>query len=223
MDDLKKVAQQFAAAANVTAPTSSIPELSNYFKAAFMEPIVKQGIAGPGALASQKGQEADQQDEAARQAKMDSLKRQADPGNSTRQRKTDGGFAFFDPSGKEIDINTFSQRTGKSRSEILSDSENPVDLAYIDDFKRMREAMQVMYGGDEQEKAAFLESNPELRGRRVQDFATDLLNKYPHIYGRGGNGAQAYQKTLGNQGRQIFRTPSYGATGGGTGGGWSPS
>lgn len=223
-DDLKRLSAQFVQAASgaVQSASSYIPEVANYAKANFLDPITKQGISGSGALAGEKAKQADQADEAARQAKIQSVKDQMDPSKYTRVRKADGGFSFYDPSGKEIDINRYSQMTGHSRADVLSDSENPVDMQYLNDFKKMQDAMNVMYGGSAADKAAFLAANPDLRGRNIQDFATDLIRKYPHMYGRGGSGGQAYQSTLKNMGMNIFNS-NYATGSGASTGGWSPS
>jgi hypothetical protein len=222
MDDLKKLTQQFVQAANVGVPTTSVPEYADYFKAAFMEPEVKQGIQAGGALSGQRAKEADEADEMARKAKIQELADQADPSKYQKVRKADGGFQFLDPKGTEIDINTFAQRTGQRRADILKDSENPIDQEYINDWSNMNDLAQAFYNNDTATIQAFQQANPGLAGRTPADFMSELIRKYPHIYGRGGNGADAYQQTLKNRGMQIFAP---GTMGGGAAltGGWSPS
>lgn len=223
-DELRKLTEQFVQAANVSAPaTSAGPELQNYFKAAFMEPNVKRGIQAGGALSGQRAQEADAADEMARKAKIDDLQNQADPSKYTKVRKTDGGFQFLDPTGKEIDINTFAQRTGQRRADILKDSENPVDQEYISDWNNMNDLAQAFYNNDTATIQAYQAANPNLANRKPAELMSELIRKYPHIYGRGGSGGQAYQQTLKNRGMNVF-SPG-GVSGGGisTGSGWSPS
>lgn len=224
MDDLKKLTKQFVdAAASVQAPTTSIPELAAYSRAAFLDPLTKRGVQAGGALSGQKAKEADEADEMARKAKIAELQDQADPSKYQKVRKTDGGFQFLDPTGKEIDINTFAQRTGQRRVDILKDSENPVDQEYISDWQNMNELAQAFYNNDTATIQAYQAANPNLANRKPADLMSELIRKYPHIYGRGGSGGQAYQQTLKNRGMSIF-SPG-GAAGGGisTGGGWSPS
>jgi phage tail protein X len=223
MDDLKKLTQQFVQAANVQAPASSVPELQNFFKSAFMEGNVKRGLQAGGALSGQRAKEADEADEMARKKQIAALQDQADPSKYQKVRKTDGGFQFLDPNGKEIDINTYAQRTGQRRAEVLSDSENPIDQEYINDYNNMNELAQAFYNNDTATIQAYQQANPGLANRKPADLMSELIRKYPHIYGRGGSGAQGYQQTLKNRSMQIF---SPGALGGGaasTGGGWSPS
>lgn len=224
MDELKKLTQQFVQAANVSAPTTSIPELANYFKSAFMAPNIKRGVGAGAALSGQRAQEADAADEMARKKKIQELADQADPTKYEKVRKTDGGFQFLDPTGKEIDINTFAQRTGQRRVDILEDSENPVDQEYINDWQNMNELAQAFYNNDTATIQAYQSANPELANRKPADLMSELIRKYPHIYGRGGSGADAYQQTLKNRGMNIFSPVGAGGTSGGVStGGWSPS
>lgn len=221
MDDLKKLTQQFVQAAQVNTPTTSVPEFGNYFKAAFMEPNIKRGINAGAGLSGQRAKEADAADEMARKKKIQELSDQADPSKYQKVRKTDGGFQFLDPGGKEIDINTFAQRTGQRRADVLKDSENPIDQEYISDWSNMNELAQAFYNNDTATIQAYQQANPGLANRKPADLMSELIRKYPHIYGRGGSGGEAYQKTLKNRNMQIFAPGALG--GGGAAGGWSPS
>lgn len=223
MDELKKLAQSFVQAAQIAGPTSYIPEITKFAQAGAIAPIVKQAQQAAGGFASQKGQEADQADEAARKAKIAELQNQADPSKYQKVRKTDGGFQFLDPSGKEIDINTFAQRTGQRRVDILKDSENPIDQQYINDWSNANDLAQAFYNGDQATQKAFVDQNPELKGRTPADFMSELIKKYPHMYGRG-----TYQQTVQNRGSgpAFGNNPNYvggGVAAGGSAGGWRPN
>lgn len=221
MDDLKKIAAAFAQAANVGGSSSYIPEVTGYSRAGAIEGAVKQGISAGGTLAGQKAKEADEADEAARKAAMQKMADKLDPGKYRRERKSDGGFAFFDPEGKEIGIDQFAQVTGSRLIDILKDSENPIDQEYISDYANMNDLAQAMYNGDSATAEAFISQNPELKGAKVENLMTELIKKYPHLYGRG-----SYQQTLQNRGSGGFKFNANaitGATSGGSGGGWSPS
>ena len=213
MDDLKRVAQQFAQAAGLPGPTSSISEVTKYSQAGSMEGAIKQGIAGSGSLAGQKAKEADEADEAARQAAMRKLQDKLDPGKYTKQRKADGGFAFFDPDGKEIGIDRYAEMTGYRLADILKDSENPIDQEYINDYLNMNTLAQAMYNGDQDTINSFMEQNPNLKGQKPESLMMELIKKYPHLYGKG-----SYQQTLSNRGNKAFSFNSnYLLTGGGSG------
>lgn len=222
MDDLKRVAQQFADAANIAPIATSVPEFANYFKAAFMDPVVKQGLGAGGSIAGQKAKEADEADEMARRAKAQEISNKLDPSKFTKVRKADGGFDFFDPEGKPISINDYAQVTGQRRVDVLKDSENPIDQEYINDWNNANELAQAFYNGDELTKQAYMQANPDLKNVSPQDFMSELIKKYPHLYGRGN-----YDETLGNRSRALFRPGGVGGgsltPSGGGGGGWRPS
>lgn len=221
MDDLKKVAQAFAQAANVAGPTSYIPEVTGYSQAGAFEGAVKHGISGGGALAGEKAQEADAADKAAREAQMRELSDKLDPSKYQKIRKDDGGFKFVDPSGKEIGIDQYAQVTGQRLADILKDSENPIDQEYVNDYVNMNSLMQAMYNGDQSTVDQFVQQNPDLKNLKPQDLMTELVRKYPHLYGQG-----SYQQTLSHRSMNAFSynpnsLVSSGSSGGG--GGWSPS
>lgn len=221
MDDLKKVAQAFADAAKIAGPTSYIPEVTKYSQAGSIEGAIKQGLSGGGALAGQRAQEADAADKAARDAKMREISDKLDPSKYRRERKADGGFAFYDPSGKEIGIDKYAQITGLRLADILKDSENPIDQEFVNDWSNMNTLAQAMYNGDQETVNAFVQQNPELKNIKPEQLMFELIKKYPHLYGKG-----SYQQTINNRGNNAFsynQNALYtsGSTGGG--GGWSPS
>lgn len=223
MEDLKKISQQFIDAANViTAPKTDSPELASYFKAAALEPILSSGLRGGAVAGSQAAKTREEQEEAARKARLAELKKKADPNNFQKVRKSDGGFAFYDPDGKEISINDYAAVTGQRRVDILADSENPIDQEYITDYANMNELAQAFYNNDQGIIQQFTAANPNLKDMKPEDFMRELIRKYPHIYGYGGSGGDAYQQTLKNRGMRIF-APYGGTAGGGSTGGWSPS
>lgn len=232
MDDLKKISSQFLDAANVIgAPKTSMPELASYFKASAMDPTLSAGLSGSATATSQAVKTKEEQEEAARQARAAALQQEAenlDPSNFRKVRKADGGFAFYDPSGKQISINDYAAVTGDRRADILSDSENPVDLEYINDYNNMNELAQAMYNGDTATIQQFAKENGNYAQAKPQDLMKELIKKYPHIYGLGGSGGPAYQQTLQNRGKKIFSPFGTGGAGGGgggasSGGGWRPS
>lgn len=222
MEDLKRVAQQFAQAAQMAGPSSYIPEVTGYSRAGSMEGAISQGLQGSGSLAGQKAKEADEADEAARKAAMQRLADKLDPGKYRRERKDDGGFAFFDPDGKEIGIDAYAQITGQRLIDILKDSENPIDQEYISDYANMNELAQAMYNNDQATIDSFMRQNTHLsKNMKVQDLFGELIRKYPHLYGRG-----SYQQTLNNRGSGGYRFNSNAQTSGwapDTGGAWQAS
>jgi hypothetical protein len=67
--------------------------------------------------------------------KAQNLKDMQDPNNYKQVLKDDGGFDFFDPAGKKISVQAYSQVVGKRPSDILAKSENSLDRQYVQDHK----------------------------------------------------------------------------------------
>ena len=222
MDELKNIAQQFVQAAQINGPSSYIPEVQKFGQAGSIASAIARGLSGSGALAGQRGKEADEADEAARQAQMRQLSDKLDPSKYRRVRSADGGFEFFDPSGKKINIDQYAQITGQRLVDVLKDSENPTDLEYVNDWSNMNTLMQAVYNGDAATATSFLDQNPSLKGVSPQNYGLELVKKYPHLYRAG-----SYGQTVGNRGKAIFSyNPDSDLTSTGSsssGSGWSPS
>lgn len=212
MDDWKKAAGGFLDAARVVAaPTSSMPELANYARASFIKPVSDFGSKAGAAVAGIRADEEEKARERAEAAQREAM----DPDKYQKVRKADGGFAFFDPSGKEIDINTYASKTGKRRADIVADSENPIDLQYIAEYSQMQEFANALYSGDSETKQAYIEQNKGLEKKKPEELMKMLIDKYPHMYGTG-----KYDQTLKNRNKKIFQNdpayiPGMGASGSG--------
>lgn len=222
MDDLKKLAQEFAKAAAAPGSSSYIPEVTGYSQAGAVDPIVSKGLSAGGTLASKRGNEADAADEAARQAAARKIADKLDPSKYQKIRKADGGFDFLDPEGQPISIEKYIQATGERRVDALKDSENPIDQEYVNDWSNMNDLAQAMYNGDQQTIDAYIQQNPVLADRKPEQLMIELMRKYPHLYGKG-----TYQDTLSSRGTSAFKNnpnalvaPAGGAA---TSSGWSPS
>lgn len=227
MDELKRVTQQFAQAANMAGPTSYIPEVTGYSRADSMKGAISQGLSGGGSLAGQRSQEADAADKASRDAAMTRLQNKLDPSKYRVQRKDDGGFDFLDPEGNKIDISVYAKVTGQRLVDILKDSENPIDQEYVNDWLNMNTLMQSMYNGDAATVQSFVEQNPKLKGMKPQDLMMELVRKYPHLYRVG-----SYGDTLKNRENNAFSynanfiptgTDATAGAAAGSSGAWSPS
>jgi hypothetical protein len=198
------------AARQVAAPATGGGEVQNFFNGAFQNQAVA-GASNEGFTNFRAGE-----DEAARQATAARLKDQMDPGKYQRTRKEDGGFAFFDPEGKEIDIDTYAKRTGVRRTDAIKDSENPVDIQFENDWTEMNDLAQALYRNDSEVVDEFRDYYPDLfkKGNpRPEDITRQLLDRYPHMFGRG-----QYEKSKANLGNPVFRM---GGSGTASGGGFS--
>lgn len=217
MDDLKRLSAAVLSGANQAGPASSIPELANYFGSIHRNNFLKSATPGIGSLAGQRAEDEARAAEAARRERIQKLQDMLDPGKYEKQRKEDGGFSFFDPSGKEIDISTYVRRTGQRRADVLKDSENPIDQQYISDWSQMQTVMQGLWNNDPIVKE-LVSKRPELKGS-PDEVSRRLMKHYPHMYGLG-----AYRQTLNNWNRPLFNFKADDPTswgGGGGGGGLS--
>lgn len=211
--DWKQYTQAILQGAQADAPASSIPELSQAMRGSFRASALERPGKAQEVAANE---QAKRDEEASREAfrkKQQQLADMLDPGKYEKRRKDDGGFAFFDPTGKEIDIDTYAKRTGLRRVDILSDSENPVDLQFIDDYTMMNELNQAAWRNDAATLSEFKSMYPSLfsdkgKAPTIEELNKRMLEKYPHMFGRG-----QYEISRRNLGSPIFR--AYGDYGSG--------
>lgn len=181
---------------------SSAFGLESYFN----NPIQRQGQIQAGNNLSRAARLKADNEEKQRKAAAEQQRAKAeffsDPRNYQKLRKDDGGFAFFDPEGKEIDIDTYAKKTGMRRVDILKDSENPIDQQYISDWSKMNELSQAMYSGDRATISAVEQKYPQMfaGGITPESMMRELVKRYPHIYGVG-----SYEETWRNRGKPVFQ------------------
>lgn len=208
MDQIQQFSQAILNGVGQAAPSSYIPEIANAMRSQFALGGVAPAGKGMSAVSSQIADDEEKRREAARRQQIQDLQDKMDPSKYQKLRKDDGGFAFYDPAGKEIDIDTYAKRTGMRRADILKDSENPIDQQYVYDWNQLNDVSQRIFSGD----AGGLQADyPDLfkRGMTPQSLAEELMRRYPHMYGRG-----TYQQSLQNMGNPVFR--STGASGSGS-------
>lgn len=108
-----------------------------------------------------------------------------DPANYTRQVSQDGGYNFYDASGKPITATDYSRATGKSMSDILSGSANPNDQQFTSDYKTLLQYGHAM-AGDQASLDAFKKSeagkaflsDPANKNKTYADVVKDFQNHY---------------------------------------------
>lgn len=188
--DYKPFADAISAANSAQAPATPYAELANMYRSSFQLPLAGAGAAGIGAAAGFNRQVQDQNDSVARQKKIDDLKEKIsgikdmfDPSKYKQIRREDGGFDYYDPQGKQIQLNQYAQITGKRPYDILKDSENSVDLQYIQDYKSMQELANAFANGDKE----YLDKLPDnmkqyLKGKTMNDVMLDFKKQYPQVY-----------------------------------------
>lgn len=225
MVDYRQFTDAILQGANQAAPASSMADLGESFKGAFRAGAVARPGRAQGVAAQQQADDEEKRRQAAAQARINEIKDQMDPSKYQRVRKADGGFDFFDPSGKPINVETYARRTGQRRVDVLSDSENPLDLQFVDDYKKMNDLNQAVWSNDTATLSEYQSIFPDLfaggKSPTPEELNKKLLEKYPHMFGLG-----SYQQSVQNMGKPLFRAGSSAApVSSGTGGrsGWRPS
>lgn len=131
-------------------------------------------------------------------------KAKKDGSNFQKVKKGDGGFDFFDAEGKPISAYDYAIATGKRPSEVLGDSENPIDMGYLQDFENLKDFLTVYrnkdYSTADKEKVdEFVKDQPELKRYIQTNDIVGLMERfkqaYPTVYG-GGNASVPVGRTF---------------------------
>lgn len=169
---------------------SSAPELALLHQSGFQLP---QSNAATGAQAYNTNVTVANQKQAA-QAHVEALKARAkeiadatDPKNYTVKRKEDGGFDFFDPKGQQIDIATYTSKTGQKASDVLKDSENPIDIQYVADKKNLEDLINAIVNKDSAKldsykQLAEAEGISDLTKMKPQEVIDQFKKHYERYY-----------------------------------------
>lgn len=194
--------------------------VNQYAQGAFGDILAKAGD-GVGTLANTVAEKQRQEAEAARQKEMNEIQQKLDPSNYKVVRKEDGGYDFFDSTGKPITIDRYAAVTGLRPVDILAKSENPLDIQYVQDYNNTRDVVEAINNGDQATISTFLKSNQQIDPKSTAaDIMKALAEKYPHIYGKAGYD-DTYAKSWNNP---LIRPGGSGVvSSGGGGGGWMPS
>lgn len=180
------------------SPLGSFPELSQMYATNFSTPI---SDANAGALA--------QQDQVsvsnAKQAAADAQARAAafaDKSKYTVVQRSDGGFGFYGPDGKEVTAAQYANNTGQKLTDVLKDSQNPIDIRYIQDQQNLTKYLQAKANSkfDPKQKAIAQQIESQVNqayglnlGQQNPSQLIQLMQaNYPTIYGPNQNNAPGY-------------------------------
>ena len=172
-------------AGNITAPASPLgasngAELGALYSSTFQLPQ-SSGAASAGANIADQQVAAQKAAAAAAKAKEIDL---ADPSKYRKVKKADGGFDFYSPDGKQIDIATLTKLTQTKAADWLDDSENPIDIQYLEDHKNLNEYIAAKLGGDKEKASQFEEARAELADYQGQGGADRLISDFKKHYQR---------------------------------------
>ncbi len=185
-------------APSIAAPVSpnaawASPEIAQAQASSFQLP---QSNAGANAI----GQQADMDVKAAEEAAAYEEKRKAamlDPNRYSQLPKEDGGYTFLDPEGNEISAHDYARVTGKSVDSILADSENPIDMGFIEDYNNLRDFLSAVQNNDTETRDAIMADNPELKNfeKDIPGLVKRFRDHYPTVYGGTKDGNQPTNRT----------------------------
>ena len=119
------------------SPLGSFPELAKLYSTAPQVAQTQLSSAAPNyntgvTVANQEAARAAAS--AAASAKLAALQ---DPSKYKQVQKPDGGYAFYDPLGNEISAAQFAAINNTTPAKVLADSQNPIDIAYHQDFNNL--------------------------------------------------------------------------------------
>lgn len=185
--DQEQLRQAVYGAKNIGTGAGADPVVDAAYAHRFSAPVVH---AASSALVNQSAANLQAQKEAAAAAEKQKAAL-SDPKNFQKIPKSDGGFAFYDPAGKEISAHDYALVTGQPVSKVLADSENPIDVAFNNDYNNLQKYMQAWQNGDKKTIDSIQKQSPELaKISNPQDLIKRFYQAYPTVYGLGGfNGA----------------------------------
>lgn len=182
-----------AALGNISSGSAAVDQAYSAEQNAGFFNQASQGIGAGSA------QQADNERENTRRA-LEKEQNKRDPNKYQVKRKEDGGFAFFDPDGNQIGIDQYTKNTGVKAVDVLRDSENPVDLQYVDEYDNLRTLIKAINDDDTVTVSSFRSQNPSLGETTPDGLMRAFVSRYPHIYGNG-----SYDDTRKNYGTTLFK------------------
>lgn len=184
-------AQQLQAANNPANPLGATagPELAQASAGKFAALPAAASATAQGNIA--------QQQVAAAKAQQAAL---SDPSKYTRVKAPDGGYNFYDPTGKPISAKQYADVNQTTEDKVLAGSQNPIDLAYQQDFKQLQRYYTDKLNSKSDPQAAQDAANIEKQVQKAyginlanQDFqhiAQTFQQAYPTVYGLNTTGPQ---------------------------------
>lgn len=187
-------------AQNAALPDASLgagqPEVDRAYTTRFQAPVIH---AASNALVNQSQMNLDEQKKQAAAAEQ-RAKDLADPKNYQKIPRSDGGFGFYDPSGKEISAHDYALIVGTTVDKVLADSQNPIDLSFREDYNNLRDYMTAVQNNDKKAIDAIQNANPSLKDiKDPHELMNKFMQAYPTVFNRGGfNGAGSAGQPVGS-------------------------
>lgn len=175
-------------AQNITAPTDASalagqPEVAAAFKTRFQAPVIQAAATG---LVNQSQENLQEQADAAKAAAQ-AAKDAQDPSKFQRIPKSDGGYAFYDPTGKEISAQDYALATSQGLDKVLANSQNPIDINFQNDYNNLKTYLTAWQNNDKKTIDAIQKASPALaKIKNPQQLINQFMTAYPTIFAQGG-------------------------------------
>lgn len=183
------------------SPLGNFPELSKLYSSGDQLAQTRLSSAAPnyntGVQVSNDAAAASEARSAAA-AKVSAL---SDPSKYKQVQKPDGGYAFYDPLGNEISASAFAAIHNSTPADVLKNSQNPVDIAYHQDYNNLQTYINAKIRSKNSQKAADTASLIEqqvksaygidLTKQSPAQIIQEFQKAYPTVYGGSGKGVSA--------------------------------
>lgn len=196
-----------------TSPLGSFPELAQLYASSFQLPLSNVATKAQGFQTGVTDYNRRATDEEARANKIDELKAQyqaiqdaSDPGKYQVVAREDGGYGFYDPGGKEISAFEYARISGKNPDEVLSKSQNPIDIGFRQDYKQLQDYLNAKANSKNDKKSATIAKNIEktvkknygvdLSKMKIQDVIKRFQQAYPTVFGLKNKGVPVSQSFI---------------------------
>lgn len=207
--------------APVTPITGTLPALDtsgfkNAFDAMNAQKVAAQSSAGPVnmdiAQANANVNQANYNLQANRLQALANISNQlaaASPSNFSKKASPDGGYNFFDGSGKPISLSQYIQATGNDPATVLKGSTNPGDINYVNDHTVLEKVGQFLLSGDLSGLQKYDKTNfngrllPTLKQNGItttpggyQQLAQAFMNHYSNVWNPGATNSSPTDVSL---------------------------
>ena len=102
-----------------------------------------------------------------------------DPGKYQQKDNGKGGYDFYNPKGEKITIDEYSRVTGQNRAKILSDSQDPMDIQFRNDYNNLQDLLQAVVNGDKETVNSYAKQNGIDIARMKP---AELINRFKAYY-----------------------------------------
>lgn len=125
------------------------------------------------------------------------------------QARPDGGFGYYAPDGTEVSASVYAAATGKDVATVLKNSKNPIDQAFIQDYKQLQDYINNKKNSQNNPQARSAAQAVETQVRKLygiqlhqanpNDVINAFIKAYPTIYGQGATATDYLKPGFGDQ------------------------